>query len=132
MKRYVAVASLAAIFWLYGTAFAATTDSVSQYGITWKFAKKHLVGTFVNGDYWVLGPVTITSITPSFDGSHHGWEVNPLVSGNQGFDKRITGFSASLVPALPYRASGKKSICKSVSHDNSNDQAQSPFRLRRF
>ncbi|MGD1000249.1 MAG: hypothetical protein ABSA67_06065 [Candidatus Brocadiia bacterium] len=39
-------------------------DSLSQYGMTWTFAKPARVGQFVNGDFYVVGPVTITAITP--------------------------------------------------------------------
>ena len=39
-------------------------DSVSQYGITWTFEKKAPVGQFVNGDYYVVGPVTVVNIDP--------------------------------------------------------------------
>ena len=38
--------------------------SVSQYGITWTFDKPARVGQFVNGDYYVVGPVTVTLIDP--------------------------------------------------------------------
>jgi hypothetical protein len=33
--------------------------SVSQYGITWTFEKPARVGQFVNGDWYVVGPVTV-------------------------------------------------------------------------
>lgn len=39
--------------------------SVSQYGITWTFDKPCTVGKFVNGDWWVVGPVTVVSVTPA-------------------------------------------------------------------
>jgi hypothetical protein len=38
--------------------------SVSRYGITWEFERAAPVGHFVNGDFHVVGPVTITNITP--------------------------------------------------------------------
>ena len=38
--------------------------TVSQYGITWTFEKPLRVGQFVNGDYYVVGPVTVTNIDP--------------------------------------------------------------------
>ena len=40
------------------------TDVVSQHGITWQFTDKVRVGRFVNGDSYVVGPVTIAAITP--------------------------------------------------------------------
>jgi hypothetical protein len=39
-------------------------SSVSHYGITWTFEKPAHVGRFVNGDYYVVGPVTITQLDP--------------------------------------------------------------------
>lgn len=44
---------------------AEDTDHVTQYGITWTFNKPHTVGTFVTGDYWVIGPVNIVSVSPT-------------------------------------------------------------------
>lgn len=38
--------------------------SITQYGITWTFDKPAQVGQFVNGDYYVVGAVTITAIDP--------------------------------------------------------------------
>ena len=38
--------------------------SVSQYGITWTFEQSVPVGHFVNGDFYVVGPVTVTNIDP--------------------------------------------------------------------
>ncbi len=39
-------------------------ESVSQYGITWTFDKPARVGQFVNGDWYVVGPVTVQAIDP--------------------------------------------------------------------
>lgn len=39
-------------------------ESVSQYGITWTFAQPARVGQFINGDWYVVGPVTVSQITP--------------------------------------------------------------------
>lgn len=41
-----------------------TQSRLSQYGITWEFDSAVPTGRFVNGDYYVVGPVTITNITP--------------------------------------------------------------------
>jgi hypothetical protein len=42
-----------------------TQESVSQYGITWKFDKPTHVGHFINGDWYVVGPATILAIDPA-------------------------------------------------------------------
>jgi hypothetical protein len=39
-------------------------ESISQYGITWTFERPARVGQFVNGDWYIVGPVTIKSIDP--------------------------------------------------------------------
>ena len=39
-------------------------SELSQYGITWKFEHPVKTGQFVNGDWWVVGPVTVASVTP--------------------------------------------------------------------
>lgn len=101
--------------------YGNTTDHITQYGITWYFDKAYEFGKFANGDYWVLGPITLTKITPEFDGRHHGWEINPVYPNPQGFDVRInyliSTFDAKLVPSLPLQISGFKSIVKAVSED---------------
>ena len=33
---------------------------VTQYGITWTFDRPVQAGQFVTGDWWVVGPVTVT------------------------------------------------------------------------
>ncbi|HUT60230.1 MAG TPA: hypothetical protein VNA25_20485 [Phycisphaerae bacterium] len=40
------------------------TDTVSQYGITWKFDKKVRAGRFITGDWYFVGPATVVEITP--------------------------------------------------------------------
>lgn len=42
----------------------AVVNELTQHGITWRFDKPVASGRFVNGDYWVVGPVKITGITP--------------------------------------------------------------------
>jgi hypothetical protein len=59
------------VYVLLGThvshAFAAELprlSSVSQYGITWTFDQPVPVGQFVNGDFYVVGPVKVVGINP--------------------------------------------------------------------
>lgn len=49
-------------------------ESVSQYGITWQFNAPARVGQFVNGDWYVVGPVTVTMIDPK---PLYGAEIPP-------------------------------------------------------
>lgn len=73
-------------------------SSVTQYGITWNFSTPRPVGQFVNGDWWVVGPVTITSIspTPSYGASgRNGSMVNPTPGSTQAYDSRAYGYNSS-------------------------------------
>lgn len=98
-------------------AIASAESSVTKNGITFYFDKSYEVGTFSNGDYWVLGPVTITAMSPAFNGTLNGWQVNPAVSAKQGLDGRVTGtYDGSLVPSLPYTSMAPvESIVKVIS-----------------
>lgn len=40
-------------------------DSVTRHGITWTFDQAYPVGRFINGDWWVVGPVQIVDIDPA-------------------------------------------------------------------
>jgi len=40
-------------------------SSVAQYGITWTFEKPVRTGQFINGDWYVVGPVTVVKIDPA-------------------------------------------------------------------
>jgi uncharacterized repeat protein (TIGR02543 family) len=70
---------------------------VSQFGITWKFDRDYTVGQFANGDYWVLGPVTIIGIDPpstQINGrTINGSMVNPSpkLRTKQGYDSAMFG-----------------------------------------
>src|SRR4030042_322243 len=64
MKKFVpfSIIMFSALL-LFGpcSARAATTTSITQYGFTWNFNSAVEYGRFVNGDYWVVGPVVIRS-----------------------------------------------------------------------
>ena len=118
MRRTMRTACLPAVLAALAGAAAARGEtfmqqSVTQRGMTWHFDKECRIGRFANGDWWVLGPVTITRIEPDFDGKVNGWEVNPIVKGGQGFHGG-SGFDSSLVPVLPYTAKGTLSIVKTT------------------
>lgn len=49
----------------FTTKGAAMLDQVSRHGITWTFDKPYPAGQFINGDWWVVGPVVITDIDPA-------------------------------------------------------------------
>lgn len=70
-----------------------TASSIQKDGITWTFSKAVTVGQFVNGDYFVVGPVTITAIDPAPTTSSpylNGSVLNlPTANGKSGFDSRL-------------------------------------------
>ncbi len=79
--------------------FAAT--SVTQYGITWTFDADYEIGQYANGDYWVIGPVTISSITPESSGGRNGSVVDPPATKTQAWDDRLYYYEASHLANLP-------------------------------
>ncbi len=93
---------------------ASSLSSVTQYGITWTFDKAYPVGQFVNGDYWVVGPVVITGITPDYGNGRNGWQINP-VPGPQTLDVNGGDWDQSLVPTLPKTVPVNSSVVKVIS-----------------
>lgn len=113
---------------------AATTNSITQHGITWYFDDAVTYGTFANGDYWVVGPVTITNINPACVTTNgitvNGAQVDPLghatqtsAMSAQGYDSRMyqgnlgTNYSESLNVAndLPLTLDGPNSLISVIS-----------------
>lgn len=72
---------------------AGTASSISKDGITWTFSQSVPVGQFVNGDYYVVGPVTITKIdpAPTTTSPYENGSVKNLPTSNSksGFDSRL-------------------------------------------
>ena len=83
------------------------TRHISQHGVTWHFDREVEFGQFANGDYWVVGPVTIIEINPiSTDTAgriRHGSMLNPTYGDVQGFDNAMArhSYSASNNVARP-------------------------------
>ena len=68
---------------------AEKTDTISQYGITWKLREPVEVGRFVTGDYYVVGECDVVAITPPPGNGRNGSELNPpLNDGYSGYDSR--------------------------------------------
>jgi len=59
---------------------AHCATEIAQFGITWKFDADYETGQFVNGDWWVVGPVEITGITNSY----HTHGLTPIGSCTTG------------------------------------------------
>jgi hypothetical protein len=128
---------------VWGLAGAAQQSSVTQYGITWTFSQAREVGQYCNGDYWVVGPVNITSITNSWH--THGFTpgkgqdgsmINPGGGGNQGYDSTLTSYQANLNAALiggnrisssnPLMLTTNSSLVSSVSWLYTSDSTTEP------
>jgi len=75
----------------------ATTDQITQFGITWTFDAEYEYGQFANGDYWVVGPVNIVDMEPlSVDSGAriiNGSMINPSPTSGlrQGYDSDMYG-----------------------------------------
>lgn len=118
---------------------ALTTSSISQFGITWNFSQSVPYGQFVNGDYWVVGPVTVSSVSPAPSVAPAN-EVNNL-GGNawgdtglqddtsrrngsmvvmtpdysQGYDSRGATYNASTSITFPHTLAVNRSLISSKS-----------------
>jgi len=93
---------------------AGRARSVTQYGITWTFDTEHDVGQFINGDWWVVGPVEIVSVSPEPTGVRNGSMINPL--GTQAYDDRGGPFDPDAVVTFPRVLAPNDSLVSSISN----------------
>lgn len=89
-----------------------TDHFITQFGITWYFDQAYQTGQFANGDYWVVGSVTIVGIDPP-SGVLNGRTLNgsmvnpdPMDGNTQGYDSAAYGqygpyFDAAMNVARP-------------------------------
>ena len=92
----------------FNVAICHSATSVTKDAITWTFDADYTVGTYVNGDYWVIpdgdGDVDITAITPApttisgFDAN--GSMVNPVPANAQGYTGLAVSYNSALNEAL--------------------------------
>ena len=95
-------------------------SSVSKDGITWTFSQPARVGQFITGDYYVVGNVTVTAISPAPGGGRNGSVKNiPPVDDDTGFDSRTSSnrYDASLAVSLPVSLVAGDSLVSSISVD---------------
>jgi hypothetical protein len=103
----VLLVGVALLCFLGSSAFGST--SISQFGITWTFDHDYPTGQYANGDFWVVGPVNIISLTNNLHavaiavGTNKvdGSMVNPNGGSSQGYDSRQSGYNAPLNKGLP-------------------------------
>lgn len=94
---------------------AAECREVAQYGITWRFSTARPVGRYVTGDWWVVGPVTLTQVTPATAPGRSGSVVDPPAGKRQGYDDRISGYDASLRAPFPLTLKPGQSLVSTAS-----------------
>ena len=93
-------------------------SSVSKDGITWTLSAPAPVGRFITGDYYVVGPVSVTAINPAPGGGRNGSVKNvPATDDDTGFDSRTDGnrYRANLSVSLPVSLSPGDSLVSSIS-----------------
>jgi hypothetical protein len=112
-------------------------DSVSQYGITWTFERPARVGQFINGDWYVVGPVSIRTIAPRpLYGSEipesemdhmdkerpdeqrvrNGFMLNPPARMKVAYDSGVRNwFDPSLIQKLPVAMKAGDSLVSTIS-----------------
>ena len=103
-------------------ATVTTQQSLSQYGITWTFAEPARTGRFITGDWWVVGPVTVRSVSPDPTADRHGSVVNPAAGDKQGYDSRVANFDASLRASFPLTLQPGDALVSTISVENVGDK----------
>lgn len=95
---------------------------VEHHGVVWTFSAPVPVGQFITGDYYVVGPATVTSISPvpTPDGGRHGSVLNiPPTQNQSGFDERVVSnrYAPSLRAYFPISLSPGDTLLSSISVD---------------
>lgn len=100
--------------------------------ITWTWKEDREIGQFCNGDWWVVGPITLTSITrPNGAADMDGTQFGPTdlgTWGSQGFDSR--GANINYIPdlnianSLPHSVPVNSSLISAISKAELNGPAQ--------
>lgn len=114
--------------------------SITQYGVTWTFEKACAAGQFITGDWWVVGPVTVVSVSPepgpvSSDatkikknhfGDHaikpdrrmrNGSMIVEKHTRNHGYDSRLISYKPELSQQFPLTLKINQSLISTHSLD---------------
>jgi hypothetical protein len=128
VKHFIKNLLIALLFIGYSVVIKAqTADSITHDGITWRFSGTVPIGRFVNGDYYVVGPVTIEDIDPlpTAENGRHGSVLNMPVQDNDvsPFDSRVS--SGRYAPELriypPFTMNPGDILISSISMDEIGD-----------
>jgi hypothetical protein len=112
-------------------------ERISQYGITWTFDNPARAGQFINGDWYVVGPVTVQAIEPkplygseirkreldSMDKERkeeqrvrNGFMVNPPAQMRVAYDSGVRNwFDPALIQKLPAALKPGDSLVSTIS-----------------
>ncbi len=97
---------------------AEKTDTITQYGITWKLNAPAEVGQFVTGDYYVVGNCEVVAITPPPGNGRNGSELNPPLNDyHSGYDSREGGerYDARMCARLPIQMKPGDALISTIS-----------------
>ncbi|HEY7708224.1 MAG TPA: hypothetical protein VH968_13750 [Gaiellaceae bacterium] len=97
-----------------------TRSTISKDGVTWTLARPAPVGRFVTGDPYVVGPVTVTAISPAPANGRNGSVKNvPAEEDESGFDSRTEAnrYESRLSVRLPVSLAPGDSLVSSISVD---------------
>jgi len=114
------IRALVAVILLVLAAEVRGASSITRHGVTWTFDKNYQSGQYANGDPWVVGPITITNITPKPAVGRNGTVVNPALGRTQGYDDRISSsnvynHSMNVGASLPLNVAVDSSVVSSIS-----------------
>ncbi len=112
-------------------------QSLSQYGITWTFDRPARVGQFINGDWYVVGPVTVKTIDPKpiygkevpadqldkneadrkeGERVRNGFMLNPPAQMRVAYDSGVRNwFDPTLIQRLPVKMIPGDSLVSTIS-----------------
>ena len=97
-------------------------SEVTQYGITWTFDQAYPCGQFVTGDWWCVGPVVVSSVTPEPTTERNGSMVNPV--NEQAYDSRAGSYDGTKAVAFPLTLTPTLSLVSSISHPEESECTQ--------
>jgi len=112
---------------------AERTDTITQYGITWKLSEPAEVAQFVTGDYYVVGACEVVSITPPSGNGRNGSELNPpIVDNASGYASREEAdrYDPKMCTLLPIHVKPGDALISTISATD-EELAKLPAWIRR-